>query len=280
MEFFSIIADEVTSSVSNQEILSVCLRYVSTDPMYIKEVFFDFVYLERKNGVSIAEAIKQCLEEHGIDISLARGQTYDGASAMSSKRIGVQSIIRQKAPLALYTHCKSHVLNLSIAASCQLPLVRNMIDVVNSTYLFFSLSPKRQRFFETVLTTCGCESKKTKVPGLCKTRWVERHNCYESFLELIEWICICLEAIVVPNSHPDLKSHDWSFDCETKTKAQGLLAAMQNFSFVITLVTVHNCLHACQGMTVKLQKRDQNIYRISGNFRPPEIFGLEHQYEN
>ena len=133
MEFFSIIADEVTSSVSNQEILSVCLRYVSTDPVYIKEVFFDFVYLERTNGVSIAEAIKQCLEEHGIDISLARGQAYDGASAMSFKRIGVQSIIRQKAPLALYTHCKSHVLNLSIAASCQLPLVRNMIDVVNST---------------------------------------------------------------------------------------------------------------------------------------------------
>ena len=39
-----------------------------------------------------------------------------GQAMMSSERVGVQSWIRLVAPLALYTHCHSHVLNLSIAA--------------------------------------------------------------------------------------------------------------------------------------------------------------------
>ena len=79
-----------------------------------------------------------------------RGQAYDGAAAMSSSRVGVQAKIKEHAPLAVYTHCNSHILNLSIAASSSLPYIRNMIDVINSTYLFFNNSPKRQRFLEEV----------------------------------------------------------------------------------------------------------------------------------
>ena len=47
-----------------------------------------------------------------------RGQAYDGASAMSSEACGVQGRMRRIAPMALYTHCNSHVLNLSVAAAC------------------------------------------------------------------------------------------------------------------------------------------------------------------
>ncbi len=52
---------------------------------------------------------------------------------MSSQNRGVQARIREVAPLAVYT---SHVLNLSIAASCKIPEVRNMVDVINSLFLF------------------------------------------------------------------------------------------------------------------------------------------------
>ena len=58
----------------------------------------------------------------------------------------------------LYTHSKNHVLKLSIAHACKLPLVRNMIDGINSTFVFFDLSPKRQRYFEHVLKYHDTES--------------------------------------------------------------------------------------------------------------------------
>lgn len=103
---------------------------------------------------------------------------------MSSGKQGVQARIREVAPLALYTHCRSHVLNLSIASACKVPLIRKMVDSLNQVFLFFDNSPKRQRFFEHVLKVCKSESKRVKLHGLCKTRWVERHTCYETFYEL------------------------------------------------------------------------------------------------
>ena len=158
-------------------------------------------------------------------MAFARGQAYDGASAMSSEACGVQGRMRRIAPMALYTHCNSHVLNLSVAAACRLTSVRNMIGTLNETFLFFHFSPKRQRFLKQVLEKCGFTSRKEKLKGLCKTLWVEKHECYETFYELYEYVCISLKAIADHESHPHVYSLlSFTWDRETKTKAQGLLA--------------------------------------------------------
>ena len=83
------------------------MRFVSYGE--IQELFFDFVELER---AEVAEVIVQSLKSN---ILHCRGQAYDGASAMASEKVGVQARICIISPLALYTHCRSHVLNLSIA---------------------------------------------------------------------------------------------------------------------------------------------------------------------
>ena len=122
--FFSIIGDEVTDKYANQEILSVCLRFLGPNndvSPKIKEVFFDYVNLDKTTGESMANAILSSLAENNIDVAFARGQAYNCASAMSSEACGVQGRIRRIAPMALYTHCNSHVLNLSVAAACRLP---------------------------------------------------------------------------------------------------------------------------------------------------------------
>ena len=74
----------------------------------IKEVFFDFSYVATTTGLTVATTIKESLCSHNVDTSKARGQAYDGASAMSSDRCGVQAQIRKSAPMAIYTHCRSH----------------------------------------------------------------------------------------------------------------------------------------------------------------------------
>ena len=61
------------------------------------------------------------MAENNVDVVFARGQAYDSASViMSTEACGVQGRIRRIAPMALYTHCNSHVLNLSVAAASRL----------------------------------------------------------------------------------------------------------------------------------------------------------------
>lgn len=105
---------------------------------------------------------------------------------MSSEKAGVQAKIKEISLRALYTHCYSHCLNLSIAASCGVQDVRNLISLVNESHLFLSNSPKRQKMFELTLKEFLPSSSHSKLPGLCKTRWVERHTCFEVFLEMYE----------------------------------------------------------------------------------------------
>ena len=106
--------------------------------------------MERTTGEAIADKLTEILLL-AIPIKKMRGQAYDGASAMASEKRGCQGRIKSLNQLALFTHCRSHVhvLNLSIASACKLPLVRNMIDVLNSVFIFFDSSPIRQRFLET-----------------------------------------------------------------------------------------------------------------------------------
>ena len=70
-------------------------------------------------------------------------QAYHGASVMSSGKAGVQAKIKEISPL--FTHCYSHCLNLSIAATCKVTEVRNLIGLINETYLFSNNSLKRQQ---------------------------------------------------------------------------------------------------------------------------------------
>ena len=64
------------------------------------------------------------------DLQDCRGQCYDGAGNMAGKVPRVSSRVLSVNPLALYTHCSSHRLNLCVASSCQIQSVRNMMENV------------------------------------------------------------------------------------------------------------------------------------------------------
>ena len=101
----------------------------------------------------ISRKILESLSEPStsLDPSNILGQAYDGASVMSSGKEGVQAKIKEISPLALFTHCYAHRPNLSIATSCKLSEVRNLIGLINEAYLFLNNSPKRQQLFELTL---------------------------------------------------------------------------------------------------------------------------------
>ena len=118
---------------------------------------------------------------------------------MSSDDCGVQSVIREKNHLALYTHCSSHLLNLAICTASKLQQIRNLVGfngLINEIYLFFHNSPKRQRYFEFIIKEYAPDTiRRQKLIGLSRTRWMERHECLEMISYMLEYVIACLAEI-------------------------------------------------------------------------------------
>ena len=179
--FHSIIVDEATDA-ANHEQLSITIRYVNNDNPC--ERFLGFLKCDTGvTGEAIAENILSQLSVWQLPTSLLRGQSYDGAEAMSGSVRGAAARISTKYPKALYVHCAAHRLNLCIMKCCNNHEVSNIMETVSSVARFFNNSPKRQLALEKWITeVIPCEEKRRKLKDLCKTRWVERHEAYDVLL--------------------------------------------------------------------------------------------------
>ena len=83
---------------------------------YICETFFDSLHLQRRpTGHITGQSILLLLQRNGIDLYDCCAQAHDVGSAMSSEASGSVSVIKKEQPLALYTQCRNHTLNLAIS---------------------------------------------------------------------------------------------------------------------------------------------------------------------
>ena len=125
-----------------KEQLSLVLRYVNPGDCIIREDLVTFMECDSGiTGQALADKIIGFLLTSGLDPTKMRGQAYDGAGNMAGKTNGAAALIPAQYPLALYIHCASHCLNLSVVNSLQETSIRNMI-VVNRVSIFFSAHPK------------------------------------------------------------------------------------------------------------------------------------------
>ena len=85
---YAILADEVTSH--NVGHLAIFARLVDRSTKEVKEEFLTFLKLDRITGERIADVIFGFLEQNNVPLATMRGQGYEGASNMSSDRVGVQ----------------------------------------------------------------------------------------------------------------------------------------------------------------------------------------------
>ena len=95
------------------------------------------------SGEAISEKISSFITSIGLRMDDCRGQGYDGAGNMAGKLSGVAARIMNDYEKAIYVHCGSHILNLCVASSCSIPVVRDMMDNVRAVSDFFNNSPKR-----------------------------------------------------------------------------------------------------------------------------------------
>ena len=188
-KIFSILADE-SADCSNQEQMALIIRYVNAHKE-IQEVFLGVIECEEgTTGMQLATLIKSTCQTLHLDLSLCRGQGYDGAGNMSRKTNGAAAIIQSEFPKAMYFHCASHKLNLCVVHSCKLTSVTNMMDAITCLANFFNYSPQREKGLEHHLKVYPDAQKSKRLP-LCATRWVERLDALE--------VTLVTEPVIFPN---------------------------------------------------------------------------------
>ena len=82
--------------------MPLCIRFVDSH-LNVREELIEWCSQARITGVLIAAKIKECLKSLGLNIEDCRGQRYDGASNMSSNRVGVQALLARSAQSHLHT---------------------------------------------------------------------------------------------------------------------------------------------------------------------------------
>jgi hypothetical protein len=79
------------------------------------------------------------------------GQGYDGARVMSGRLGGVQKLIADQSPRAIYVHCSNHSLDLVLKDSCGVSCVKSFFGTIKSIIKFINKSPKRKTMFKAAV---------------------------------------------------------------------------------------------------------------------------------
>ena len=189
-------------------------------------------------GSSLANTIMTKLEAIGLSIGQARGQGYDGASNMSGKFRGVQAKIAEVQPLAVYTHCASHRLNLAIAQACKNKDVSQLLGLISNVNTFLKSSAARTAKLQSHVTEKYPAARTKKLKPLCPTRWVERHDTLILFHDLLPAIVATLEEVSETTTP------------EAASTARCQLLGIKSFKVLMTLAI---CVHTF-GVTLPLSR--------------------------
>jgi Domain of unknown function (DUF4371)/hAT family C-terminal dimerisation region len=239
---FSVLADE-TADISGVEQLSIGIRYLRRDEgtkqLKLCEEFLGYTPLKKLDAVSIAETIIQFLNDCSFDLSRLVGQGYDGCSAMAGKEGGVQKLIRDKYPKAIYFHCASHILNLVINDLNNVKEVRNAIGTTKEIINFFRESTLRRSLIPNI-------------PLFCETRWSAKYKSIRIFSDNFLVIVQALEKLT-----------DDSGNKNTKIKAHLLLTAATTSTYILTLLVIATYSAKLEPVCNQLQQVNMNIKDVN-----------------
>ena len=101
--YFTLESDQVTDS-SNKEQVIVCLRWVDAQ-FEPHEEFIGLHHVPDITTSTIVSVLKDTVLRMNLNLSMCRGQCYDGAANMKKVAAEIKSI----EPRALYLHCCSEV---------------------------------------------------------------------------------------------------------------------------------------------------------------------------
>ncbi|XP_065209411.1 zinc finger MYM-type protein 1-like [Planococcus citri] len=242
-KYYSIIVDS-TPDISNIDQLSFILRYVKPDGT-VAERFLTLLENPGHKGKDLYDAVTSTLKSHGIDILDMRGQSYDNAANMKGIYSGLQARIKKDNPLAEYTPCSAHSLNLvgtHAAESCS--EASRFFELVQEVYNFFSDSTERWFVMQHF-----ADSKFAKLKSLSTTRWSARADAVSVMNEFWSEIINALSAYEENSNEKAI----------VRSKAKGLRKKMQRLESALMLSIWSVLLERFDATSQKLQAVDTSI---------------------
>ena len=114
-KYFSLLVD-CMSDISHEEQLSILIRCVEIDQniIHIKEYFCGFLHINDSIGSRLAEVFINFFTKNDLDLNSCRGQSYDNGANMRGQYRGVQALIKERNPRAVYVPCYNHTVNLMV----------------------------------------------------------------------------------------------------------------------------------------------------------------------
>lgn len=199
---FSIMADETTDSACKEQVCFFVRYVINLTP---KEAFLGMYETSSTTGLVLTNILLDVFQRYGLDIQFLRGQCYDGASNMKGQDKGVQARVLELQPLACYTHCFNHSLNLALQdATKTVSLLRDALNVVNELGVFVKGSPKRLSQFRTLADTSNTSTPKP----LCPTRWCVRIKSIDAIMDNYKTCILLLNEIAAENTDSSPKAKD------------------------------------------------------------------------
>lgn len=230
-KYFTIIVDS-TIDIGRIDQFSFSLRFVDQQGD-IKEHFLCFEELPNATANDYFVIIKKLMEKYKLDISLCRGQAYDGANTMSGRFSGLQTKIKDVSPLALYIHCCAHNLNLVLIDSIRSSInAVSFFGILEALYTFITNSLPRLKIFE---------EEQKKIDGLVLTLKQLSETRWASHKRAVDSVYINLPAIVTSLKRIS-DGELLNIKLKTISEAQGLLFQIMNFKFSFLLVLWKNIL--------------------------------------
>ncbi|XP_050064733.1 uncharacterized protein LOC126553633 [Aphis gossypii] len=133
---------------------------------------------------------------------------------------------------------QAHTLNLVLAHSCEVSMIRNCIGTVKSVINFFRQSALRDGLLKEAAESIGASH--SNLISLCETRWSEKHLAIERFAEMYSIVFETLQ--VLQNSSRDYAS-----------QAYQLRLAIESSQFVISLLIMRKVFSYTSNLNKVLQ---------------------------
>lgn len=275
-KFYSLLIDS-SQDVTVTDQLAICVRYViQTD---VKERLIKFILVESSKSIDLYNTIKNTMESIGLSFTNIVSQAYDGAANLSGIHNGLQSLIKNDAPQSIYTHCFSHLLNLTLTqASNSCSEAINLFGLLDRLATFFSQSYKRMgKWKQSIIENSVGSEQMLRLQKIGQTRWWSRD--------------VALNNVFDPLSTPNKEKHRFltviksllaiavgkDFDLSAKSEAHSIANNLLKFETILTAFVFQSLFVLSSSASLCLQSKKLNYtqgYKLLHNLKANLIKGM------
>lgn len=220
--FVAVMVDE--TDLGNAAQLSLTLRYVTDTG--VKERFIKFEDVSRgKRADDIAALILHFLEEYECSL--------DKVVAV------VQAKVKERAPMAFFTHCYAHRLNLVLTqGASKLKECKVFFATLNGLATFFTRSTNRTQLLDDIC--------KRGLPKVAPKRWQYTSRLVNTVFD---------NRMDLKGLFDHIMEHHENFDVDTLLAADGFNARLDDFEFCFLLETFNGIFNYSNVLFGMLQKQ-------------------------